>query len=179
MIKKIYIDNFRCLVNFQIDLQSNQLWLGANGTGKSSVIDALCKLQRVLDGDSVADVFSTDDLTLWQSKTAQTINITMSVGEDDYEYSLVVECDREQRRCRIRKEQLTWNKQQFSSTGVKPICFASTVQTEKPRRAPTSARTGRDPSFRTLAIAKTTSPSSNSDEQYKTSGCSSARFPRW
>lgn len=108
MIKKIYIDNFSCLVNFQIDLQSNQLWLGANGTGKSSVIDALCKLQRVLDGDSVADIFSTDDLTLWQSRTAQTISITMSVGEDDCEYSLVVECDREQRRCRIRKEQLIW-----------------------------------------------------------------------
>ena len=113
MIKKLYIDNFRCLVNFQIDLQANQLWLGGNGTGKSSVIEALSKIQRVLDGDSVADIFSADDLTLWQSKTAQTIAVTMTIDQDQYEYSLAVECEREQRRCRIKKAQLTWNKQQF------------------------------------------------------------------
>jgi len=38
MIKKLYIDNFRCLGNFELDLNSNQLWLGDNGTGKSSVL---------------------------------------------------------------------------------------------------------------------------------------------
>ncbi len=113
MIKKIDIDNFRCLVNFQIDLQANQLWLGVNGTGKSSIIDALSKIQRVLDGDSVADIFSADDLTLWQKKMTQTIAITMTVEQDEYDYSLTVECNREQRRCRIKKEQLTWNKQSF------------------------------------------------------------------
>ncbi len=109
MIKNLYIDNFRCLANFKIDLQANQLWLGANGTGKSSVIDVLCKIQRVLDGDSVEDIFSVDDLTLWQKKSAQTIGFTMTIDQDQYEYELIVECDRDRRRCYIQKEQLRWN----------------------------------------------------------------------
>jgi len=113
MIKKIYIDNFRCLVNFKIDLQANQLWLGTNGTGKSSVIDVLCKIQRVLDGDSVEDIFSVDDLTLWQKKSVQTIGFTMTIDQDQYEYELIVECDRDRRRCHIQKEHLKWNGETF------------------------------------------------------------------
>jgi len=113
MIKKLYVDNFRCLVNFQIDLHANQLWLGDNGTGKSSVVDLLCKVQCVLDGTSVADIFSVDDLTLWQKKDTQTIGITMVIDKDQYDYELAIECDRKQRRCRIQKEQLKWNGELF------------------------------------------------------------------
>ncbi len=116
MIKKLYVDNFRCLVNFQLDLQANQLWLGVNGTGKSSVVDLLCKVQCVLDAQSpmnVGDVFSVDDLTLWQTKNTQTVGVTMVIDGDQYDYELAIECDRKQRRSRIRKEQLTWNNQPF------------------------------------------------------------------
>lgn len=113
MINKIYVDNFRCLVNFQIDLNANQLWLGDNGTGKSSVIDALSKIQQVLDGGSVGEIFASEDLTLWQKKNTQTIGVTMAVDQNQYDYLLVVECNREQRRCRIKKEQLTWNGRPF------------------------------------------------------------------
>lgn len=108
MIKKLYVDNFRCLVNFQLDLNANQLWLGDNGTGKSSVVDLLCKVQRVLDGDSVQDIFSIDDLTLWERRDTQTVGITAMIDQDQYEYELVIEHDRTQRRCRIQKEQLKW-----------------------------------------------------------------------
>ena len=113
MIKRLCIDNFRCLVNFQLDLNANQLWLGDNGTGKSSVVEMLCKVQRVLDGESVQDIFSTDDLTLWQKRDTQTVSITAIIAEDQYEYELVIEHDRMQRRCRIQKEQLRWNGKRF------------------------------------------------------------------
>lgn len=113
MIKKLYIDNFRCLVNFQLNLNANQLWLGDNGTGKSSVIDLLCKVQQVLDGDSISDIFSVDDLTLWQSQDTQTIGIATIIDNDQYDYELVIEYDRRQRLCRIQKEQLKWNDRTF------------------------------------------------------------------
>jgi len=113
MIKQLYIDNFRCLVNFKLDLNANQLWLGDNGTGKSSVVDVLCKVQNVLDGNNISDVFSVDDLTLWQSQNTQTIGIKTIINNDRYEYELVVDCDRSQRVCRIQKEQLKWNDQTF------------------------------------------------------------------
>jgi predicted ATPase len=37
----------------------------------------------------------------------------MVIDNDQYDYELTIECDRKQRRCRIRKEQLTWNNQPF------------------------------------------------------------------
>jgi predicted ATPase len=113
MITKLYIDNFRCLVNFQLGLTSNQLWLGNSGTGKSSVVDMLSKVQRVLDGDNVQGVFSADDLTLWEKRNAQTVRISSTIEQDQFEYELIIEHDRAQRLCRIKKEQLKWNGEVF------------------------------------------------------------------
>lgn len=113
MIKKIYIDNFRCLVNFQLDLSANQLWLGDNGTGKSSVVDLLGKIQRVLDGESIDRIFSIDDLTLWLTNDTQTIRITTTVEQEQYDYELQIHGNRKQRLCHIQKEELKWNNQTF------------------------------------------------------------------
>ena len=41
MLTEIYIDNFRCLTNFRINPGDFHLWLGDNGSGKISVMDAL------------------------------------------------------------------------------------------------------------------------------------------
>jgi predicted ATPase len=43
MIQRLYINNLRCLVNFELDFTDlpSSLIVGQNGTGKSSIIDAL------------------------------------------------------------------------------------------------------------------------------------------
>jgi predicted ATPase len=38
MLKRIYVDNFRCLVNFELKLDRVNLLLGRNGTGKTTVL---------------------------------------------------------------------------------------------------------------------------------------------
>ncbi len=45
MLKRIYIDNFRCLVNFELSVDSINLFLGPNGAGKSAVFDVLRAMQ--------------------------------------------------------------------------------------------------------------------------------------
>ncbi|MCE2717734.1 MAG: AAA family ATPase [Dolichospermum sp.] len=45
MLKRIYIDNFRGLVNFEMSFDSINLFLGGNGSGKSTVFEALRKVQ--------------------------------------------------------------------------------------------------------------------------------------
>ena len=45
MLKRIYIDNFRCFVNFEYKPERKQLLLGANGSGKSSLLDAIRAVQ--------------------------------------------------------------------------------------------------------------------------------------
>jgi AAA15 family ATPase/GTPase len=50
MLKRIYIDNFRCFVNFEYKPEQMQLLLGANGSGKSSLLDAIRLVKALLKG---------------------------------------------------------------------------------------------------------------------------------
>ncbi len=113
MITKLYVDNFRCLVNFNISLTRNQLWLGNNGTGKSSVLDVLRAVQSVLAGNHVDDIFATEDLTAWQTKSDQTFRVEIKSGNDCYEYELLIQHERKNRRRHIDRERLVWNGSEF------------------------------------------------------------------
>ena len=46
MLTRIYIDNFRCFVNFEYKPDKKQLLLGAIGSGKSSLLDAVGYLKQ-------------------------------------------------------------------------------------------------------------------------------------
>jgi AAA15 family ATPase/GTPase len=49
MLTRIYIDNFKCFVNFEYKPAQRQLILGSNGAGKSSLLDALLFLRRIVE----------------------------------------------------------------------------------------------------------------------------------
>ena len=68
MIKKLYVDNYKGLVNFSLDFDGIQLWLGKNGTGKSSVLEILHNIQLILTGNDVKNVFSYRQRTRWMKK---------------------------------------------------------------------------------------------------------------
>ena len=116
MIKEIYIDNYRCLVNFRINPESFQLWMGDNGGGKTSVLDVLRSIQRILTGDHVEDVFSEASLTSWISRDKrpeQEFGVTLDIGGEKYSYALTILHNIQEHRCRIKAEKLTWNGNTF------------------------------------------------------------------
>lgn len=113
MIHEVYIDNYRCLTNFRIEPSAFQLWLGDNGSGKTSVLDALRCIQHVLAGAHVEDVFAASSLTAWDTRNDQTFGVKLEIGGEDYEYELTVEHQRERKVCRIKRESLTWKGQTF------------------------------------------------------------------
>ena len=45
MLARLYVDNYRCLVNFEFQPTRKQLIIGSNGTGKSTVLDVLSLLR--------------------------------------------------------------------------------------------------------------------------------------
>lgn len=108
MIKEIYIDNFRCLSNFRIAPQKFQLWLGDNGSGKTSTLDALRCIQSVLSGRSVVDIFKGTSLSKWDRRRVQILGVTLNLDGETYKYEVVIEHEIDTGRCRIKKEQLTW-----------------------------------------------------------------------
>ncbi|HKV38941.1 MAG TPA: AAA family ATPase, partial [Blastocatellia bacterium] len=62
MIRRLYINNFRCLENFDLNLsgQSSALLIGKNGSGKTAVSQALEILQKVARGTTRADGLITE-----------------------------------------------------------------------------------------------------------------------
>jgi AAA15 family ATPase/GTPase len=109
MLKKIYVDNFRCLVNFEVTLGDIALFLGHNGSGKSSVLDVLYRLKQLVSGD-VRDVnllFPQETLSRWYESDEQKFELAVEgpIGAV-FEYRLVVDHDRSQNRCRVVEEKL-------------------------------------------------------------------------
>ena len=50
MLRRLYVDNYKCLVDFDLPLRELSLLLGPNGAGKTSVLDVVFALRQVLEG---------------------------------------------------------------------------------------------------------------------------------
>lgn len=112
MLTRLYIDNFSCLVNFELELDETNVLLGPNGCGKTSVLKALSLLQKLITHSAKIDeVMSIGDLTRWQSRNEQRFELTLTINKNIYHYTLVIEHDRDRRRMRITKELLSHNDQ--------------------------------------------------------------------
>ena len=78
MIKRLFVDNYKCLVNFELPLEELSLLLGPSGVGKTSVLDIIYSLRQLLSGDARVtdrDIFPTSTLTRWQSRDLQVFAI--------------------------------------------------------------------------------------------------------
>ncbi len=110
MIKKVYIDNYKSLVNFDFNPGPVQLILGANGAGKTSMFEALVALRGFLvEGGSIAEIFPPRTLTRWDLRSVQTFELTVERDGDEYTYRVEIEHDRFNTRARIKLERLTIN----------------------------------------------------------------------
>lgn len=108
MLTRFYVDNFRCLVNFELKLDRVNLLLGDNGSGKTTVFDALHRLQEFVIGDArVHEAFPGSNMTRWQTLNQQAFELELSTSESGiYTYKLVVEHDQDRRKMRVHEEKL-------------------------------------------------------------------------
>lgn len=110
MIKRLYIDNFKCMVNFEYRPEPLQLVFGSNGTGKSTVFKILANLRDFVTGGAATEqLFPIDTLTAWQSRDVQTFELEIEGNGGLYHYSLVVEHQRTERKSRVTNEQLRFD----------------------------------------------------------------------
>ncbi len=111
MIKRLYVDNYKCFVNFEVDLDPITLLLGRNGAGKTAILDIVLALRELLRGTAkVTDafVFPTETLTRWQDRNIQVFEIEVELESDTYVYRVEVEHERDKKLARI-DESLTAN----------------------------------------------------------------------
>lgn len=112
MLTRLYVDNFRALVNADLPLGRRSLLMGANGTGKSTFGDVLVRLQWMLLGQAKTDdAFTVDTLTRWQSAPRQRIEMDVTGPAGAYRYEILIEhrdrASAEVPRTQIRREVLT------------------------------------------------------------------------
>ena len=112
MLQRIYVDNYKRLVNFELPLQALSLLLGRNGMGKTAVLDVAFGVRRLLSGAARvtdADAFPTRTLTRWQDRNLQTFEMDVALGAESFRYRLEVEHERATRQGRVRREELASN----------------------------------------------------------------------
>lgn len=107
MLTRLYVDNFRCLANFELTLDEKNVFLGANGTGKTSVFEVLRRIQAlVARGERVDEWFPSRDLSIELERAEQRFELDLQVGNHSYCYVLIIEHDREHHMMRIAEESL-------------------------------------------------------------------------
>jgi len=79
MLTRLYIDNFRCFHNFEYRPESKQLLLGANGSGKSSLFEALRLLKEFIKGRDIP--FSQTSRTRWRDLPLQVFEVEALVHD--------------------------------------------------------------------------------------------------
>jgi len=109
MLTRIYANNFRCLVNFELHLGSVALLMGPNGAGKSTIFDLIERIRAlVADGCRVEEVFGREYLTSWQDRHEQQFELEIAGKSEKYTYRLQVEHHPEKRQIWVGEESLRY-----------------------------------------------------------------------
>jgi len=135
MITRLYANNFRCLVAFEIDFESLAILCGPNGSGKSSVFDAL-KLVRdlgtgdsVLGGDNERDIKQLE-FTNWLDSPVQEYELHVQAEGKSFTYLIHLEQVSHELKPRVLKERATCNKKELFDRDLEGVRFqkASGIQ---------------------------------------------------
>ena len=109
MLKRIYIDNYKCLVNFELTFDSMNLLLGSNGAGKSAVFDALRTVQALFNAEDFSSALPNTTVTKWQTSTLQQFEFDIADDHDIYRYQLHLNNPKDKQAPQVVKESLTFN----------------------------------------------------------------------
>ncbi len=108
MITRLYVDNYKCLVNFEYRPARLQLLYGDNGAGKSTVFEVLSQIRQLVTwGNATEQVFPGNTLTAWQTRSDQVFELDLRGEPGEYRYRVVIEHNRSIGKNRIKSEKLT------------------------------------------------------------------------
>ncbi len=109
MLQRLYIHNFRCLENFELNLKDmpSSLLIGKNGTGKSTIAFALELLQSIGRGTNrVGQLIQPKDFNRGRSDVPIRFEIEVLLENRLYKYVLALELIVYAKELRVLEEQL-------------------------------------------------------------------------
>lgn len=114
MLQRIYVNNFRCLENFELLIKGmpSALLIGKNGAGKSTIASALEVLQKISRGINrmrdleKLNLISPKDFARGRSDVPIRFEIEVLLQDQLYKYVLALELPEKFRELRVFEEQL-------------------------------------------------------------------------
>jgi len=110
MLTRLYVTNYRCLVNFEFKPSNKQLIIGRNGVGKTTVLDVLGLLRDItVSGKPLEDYFGDGTRTRWQDVIEQRFELDATGNNGTYRYKLAVDEKGSPPHPRVKHETLDFN----------------------------------------------------------------------
>jgi predicted ATPase len=112
MLHRLYVNNFRCLENFELTTKgiSSALLIGKNGSGKSTIATALEVLQSIGRGiNKVGQLVQQQNFSQGRSNIPIRFEIEVFLQEKLYKYSLAFELPEHFKEMRVSEEELLVN----------------------------------------------------------------------
>lgn len=109
MIERLYINNFRCLQNFDLRLEglSSVLLHGDNGSGKSSVARVLEIFQKIAKGSNrISELLQPSDFTGNNKDVPIRFILEVRIGDGLFRYELAFDLPVNFRELRLVEEKL-------------------------------------------------------------------------
>lgn len=109
MLKKLYVHNFRSLQNFELDLThiKSALLLGKNGSGKTSVFDAIEIFQQIAQGvTQIKNLVKKQDFAFSDTTKPMKFELVVELDAKQFIYTIEVEMPEGFREPKIRHEQM-------------------------------------------------------------------------
>jgi len=156
MLKKLTVDNFRCLEEFEIEFGGLSLLLGVNGAGKSTVFEVIQRLcDFVVGHKEVDEVFPRSTITRWQKSANQIFDLLIDGPGGVYDYTLMIAHHPERGTAQVFHESLTFNEH--------PICVFENGKLRLPGPSGSSAKKNDFPFDRSLSVVGRLSPRGRRD----------------
>lgn len=128
MITRLYANNFRCLVAFEVRLEEFVLLCGPNGAGKSSLFDALRLIRDLAGGDAVLGGDGERDLpslefTNWIDSRTQEFELGLTAEGREFEYLIHLEQVTADHKPRIVRERASCNGKELFVRDLQEVKF--------------------------------------------------------
>lgn len=109
MLQRLYVHNYRCLENFELNFKdiSSALLIGKNGVGKSTIASVLEIFQRIgRDINQVKQLVKPNDFFFGRSDVPMRFEIEVLLKDKLYKYILVLELPEILKTLRVLEEKL-------------------------------------------------------------------------
>jgi len=109
MLQRLYIHNFRCLQNFEFKpgAASSALLIGKNGSGKSTVLEALKKVQSIARGSNrVIGLFKSSDFAFGRTDAPMRLELQAVLDGHVFQYTLALDLPDRFKELRVLEEAL-------------------------------------------------------------------------